>query len=121
LLRYSAAMTLLALKLLLARLVVVASSLAGRRWGPRVAGTLVVLPIVAGPILLILYVDHGGRFAAVAARAATLAIVPLALFALIWSALSRPHRLVTLGFLRCCVESSLASTVSRCSASWSPS
>ena len=47
-------MTVLALKLLLAPLLVVASSLAGRRWGPRLAGILVVLPIVAGPILLIL-------------------------------------------------------------------
>ena len=70
---YSAFMTVLALKLLLAPLLVVASSLAGRRWGPRLAGIL-VLPIVAGPILLILYVDQGNGFAAAAARAATLAI-----------------------------------------------
>ena len=41
-----------------------------------------VLPIVAGPILLILYLDHGSAFAADAARAATLGIVPLAAFAL---------------------------------------
>jgi hypothetical protein len=82
-------MTVLALKLLLAPLLVVASSLAGRRWGPRVAGILVVLPIVAGPILLILYLDHGSGFAAAAARAATLAIVPLALFALIFAYVSR--------------------------------
>jgi hypothetical protein len=84
-------MTVLALKLLLAPLLVVASSLAGRRWGPRVAGVLVVLPVVAGPILLILYLDHGSRFAADAARAATLGIVPLALFALIFGYLSRRH------------------------------
>ena len=58
-LRYSAHMTVLALKLLLAPLLVVASSLAGRRWGPQVAGVTVVLPVVAGPILLILYLDHG--------------------------------------------------------------
>jgi hypothetical protein len=57
-------MSILALKLLLAPMLVVASSLAGRRWGPRLAGILVVLPIVAGPILLILYLEHGGRFAA---------------------------------------------------------
>jgi hypothetical protein len=43
----------------------------------------VVLPVVADPILLILYLDHGSRFAAQAARAATLGIVPLALFALV--------------------------------------
>jgi hypothetical protein len=84
-------MAVLALKLLLAPLLVVASSLAGRRWGPRVAGVLVVLPVVAGPILLILYLDHGSRFAAQAARAATLGIVPLALFALVFGHLSRRH------------------------------
>ena len=84
-------MSILALKLLLAPMLVVASSLAGRRWGPRLAGILVVLPIVAGPILLILYLDHGSRFAAAAAGAATLAIVPLALFALIFAYLSKRH------------------------------
>jgi hypothetical protein len=88
---YSAFMTVLALKLLLAPLLVVASSLAGRRWGPRLAGIFVVLPIVAGPILLILYLDQGSGFAAAAARAATLAIVPLALFVLIFAYLSRNH------------------------------
>jgi hypothetical protein len=90
-------MTVLALKLLLAPLLVVASSLAGRRWGPQVAGVLVVLPVVAGPILLILYLEHGSHFAAHAARAATLGIVPLALFALVFGYLSKRHGwLVTL-------------------------
>ena len=89
-------MTVLALKLLLAPLLVVASSLAGRRWGPQVAGILVVLPVVAGPILLILYLDHGSHFAAHAARAATLGIVPLALFALVFGYLSGVGWLVTL-------------------------
>ena len=84
-------MYVLALKLLLAPLLVVASSLAGRRWGPRLAGILVVLPIVARPILLILYLDHGSAFTADAARAATLGIVPLAAFALIFAYLSRRH------------------------------
>ena len=84
-------MTVLALKLLLAPLLVVASSLAGRRWGPRLAGILVVLPIVAGPIMLILYLDHGSEFAANAARAATLGIVPLAAFALIFAYFSIRH------------------------------
>ena len=84
-------MTVLALKLLLAPLLVVASSLAGRRWGQRVAGILVVLPVVAGPILLILYLDHGSHFAAHAARAATLGIAPLALFTLAFGYLSKRH------------------------------
>ena len=86
-----AAVTILALKLLLAPLLVVASSLVGRRWGPRLAGIVVVLPIVAGPILLIVYLDHGTQFAAQAARAATLGVVPLALFALVFAYGSRRH------------------------------
>jgi hypothetical protein len=83
--------TVLALKLLLAPLLVVGSSLAGRRWGPRVAGILVVLPIVAGPILLILYLEHGSRFAANAAGAATLGIAPLAFFVVVFAYLSKRH------------------------------
>ncbi len=75
-------MLLLALKLLLAPALVVLSSLAARRWGARLGGILVTIPIVAGPILLIIYLEHGGRFAAVAATAATLANVALAVFAL---------------------------------------
>jgi hypothetical protein len=83
--------TVLALKLLLAPLLVVGSSLAGRRWGPRVAGILVVLPIVAGPILLILYLEHGSQFAADAASSATSGIVPLAFFAVVFGHLSKRH------------------------------
>ena len=82
-------MTLLALKLVLAPLLVVASSLAGRRWGPRLAGILVVLPIVAGPILLIVHLQHGAHFAAGAATAATLGVAPLALFAVVFAFVSR--------------------------------
>lgn len=82
-------MITLALKLVLAPLLVVASSMAGRRWGPRLAGILVVLPIVAGPILLVVYLEHGARFAAQSASAATLGVVPLALFAVVIAYVSR--------------------------------
>jgi hypothetical protein len=74
---------LLALKLLLAPALVVLSSLAARRWGPRLGGILVTIPIVAGPILLIIYLEHGAAFAAQAATAATAANVALAVFALV--------------------------------------
>jgi hypothetical protein len=46
---------------------------------------------VAGPILLILYLEHGSRFAADAASAATLGIVPLAFFAVVFAYVSRRH------------------------------
>lgn len=79
----------LALKLLLAPALVVGSSLAGRRWGPRVGGVLVCLPVVVGPILLVVYLQHGAAFAASTARAGTLGVVPLGLFAVVFAALSR--------------------------------
>ncbi|MFJ8044099.1 hypothetical protein ACIRBX_26715 [Kitasatospora sp. NPDC096147] len=85
-------MSTLILKLLLAPALVVASSLAGRRWGPTVAGTLVALPIVAGPILLITALDHGPEFAARAAGSALLGLVALAAFAVVFAALARRPR-----------------------------
>lgn len=77
------------LKLLLAPALVVASSLAGRRWGQRVSGMLVALPIVAGPILLITCLERGTRFGSRAAGASLLGLVSLAWFALVFARLSR--------------------------------
>ena len=73
-------MTLLLLKVLLAPALVVTTSLAGRRWGPQVAAVLVTLPIVAGPILAILTVEHGAVFAGRAANASLLGVVALSAF-----------------------------------------
>jgi hypothetical protein len=75
----------LLLKLLLAPALVVGSSLAGRRWGARMTGVLVGLPIVAGPILLIACLDHGTRFGAAAASSALLGLLTLALFAVVFA------------------------------------
>ncbi|MCX5207780.1 hypothetical protein OG689_00335 [Kitasatospora sp. NBC_00240] len=85
-------MSMLILKLLLAPALVVASSLAGRRWGPTLAGTLVALPIVAGPILFITWLEHGRRFAARAAGASLLGLISLALFAVVFALLARTVR-----------------------------
>ena len=81
-------MTLL-LKLLLAPILVVGSSLAGRQWGAQVAGMLVALPIVAGPILLITCLEQGARFGARAAAASLLGLVSLALFTVVFAWCSR--------------------------------
>lgn len=83
---------MIVVKLLLAPALVVASSLSGRRWGPGVAGILVALPIVAGPILLITYLDHGPGFAAAAAGSSLLGLVSLALFGVVFSWLARRVR-----------------------------
>lgn len=55
-------MLLLALKLLLAPLLVAAATLAHRRWGPAVGGRLVGLPLTATPLLILLSLADGGHF-----------------------------------------------------------
>src|SRR5262245_52003314 len=84
--------SVLILKFLLAPALVVTSSLAGRRWGPSLAGTLVGLPIVAGPILFISCLEHGQAFAARAASASLLGLVSLALFTVVFALLARAPR-----------------------------
>jgi hypothetical protein len=83
------AMSLLLVKLTLAPALVVGSSLAGRRWGPEASGLLVALPLVAGPILLIVDLDHGAHFASRAAAASLLGLVALASFAVVFARVSR--------------------------------
>ena len=61
---------IVALKLLLVPALLAIVTLAGRRWGQRVAGWLGSFPIVAGPILLILTLENGGAFGAAAAQRA---------------------------------------------------
>ena len=78
-------MTLLAAKILLSPLCVVAVSLAGRRWGMAAAGLLGGLPVVAGPILLILTLVHGAEFGADAAAGTLLGLAALTSFVVIYA------------------------------------
>jgi hypothetical protein len=80
---------LLAVKLLLSPALVGAASLAGRRFGPRVAGLAAALPIVAGPVLLFYAVEQGAAFAATAARSTLIGLVPLTAFCLVHANLAR--------------------------------
>ncbi|MEB3368271.1 hypothetical protein [Saccharopolyspora mangrovi] len=82
-------MSILLLKLFLAPVLVVASTLAGRRWGPSVTGVLVGLPVVAGPILLISYLQHGAAFISDAAVSCLLGLVSIAAFAVVFSHVGR--------------------------------
>jgi hypothetical protein len=86
---YNAAVTLLLAKLTLAPLLVVGSSLAGRRWGATVAGLLVALPIVAGPVLLIVAIEQGTHFAARAASTSLLGLAALAAFVAVFANVGR--------------------------------
>ncbi|HEX8051023.1 MAG TPA: hypothetical protein VF504_06100 [Solirubrobacterales bacterium] len=82
-------MTLLAAKILLAPLCVVAVSLAGRRWGVAVAGVLGGLPVVAGPILLVETLVHGRDFGADAAAGTLLGLAALTAFVVVYGRVAR--------------------------------
>lgn len=61
---------------------VAGASLASRRWGDAVGGWLAGFPFVAGPILLVVGLEHGLDFAQASARTALLGMVALSVFAL---------------------------------------
>jgi len=56
-------MPLLALKLVLTPFLIGGASLAARRWGPAVAGSLVGLPLTSGPVAFFVAVEQGIPFA----------------------------------------------------------
>ena len=74
-----------ALKLFLVPLLIWLVTLAGRRWGPAVAGWLSAFPIVAGPILFALTLEQGAAFAARAAEGTLLAVVAILVFSLAYA------------------------------------
>ncbi len=72
--------------MLLAPCFVVCASLVARRFGARIGGVVAGLPVIAGPILLVLALQHGAAFAGKAATGVLLGIVGLAAFALAYVA-----------------------------------
>src|SRR5690349_7582290 len=79
---------MLALKLLLLPSLICGLTLAGRRWGPSVAGWLSGLPIVAGPILFFISMEQGREFGAAAATGTLSGLLPVLAFIIFyaWSA-----------------------------------
>jgi hypothetical protein len=79
-------MAVLAVRILLAPCFVVMVSLVARRFGVRIGGVVAGLPVIAGPILLVLAVQHGSPFASRAAVGVLLGMVGLAAFVLAYVA-----------------------------------
>ena len=73
------------LKLLLVPSLIALVTLAGRRWGPSVAGWLSAFPIVSGPILLAIALEQGSDFAAVAAANTLLAVLAVLVFSVVYA------------------------------------
>jgi hypothetical protein len=76
------------IELVLAPLLVAASGMAGRRWGPQAGGVVSAFPAIVGPVLLITALDHGNRFAARAAEGTLVGLVALGAFALAYGRLA---------------------------------
>lgn len=66
---------LILLKLTLVPALIAVVTLAGRRWGPAVAGWLSAFPVVSGPILLFMSLEQGAGFAATAATGTLTAVL----------------------------------------------
>ncbi|MGX9565994.1 hypothetical protein [Pseudomonas viciae] len=82
---------MLLLKLLVIPAFLLLISLAGRRWGPSVAGWLSGLPVVVGPILLFLALEQGEVFAAQSATAALAAMFAMIAFCVVYARVAQ-HR-----------------------------
>jgi uncharacterized membrane protein (GlpM family) len=82
----------LALKIVLVPALIMAITLAGRRWGQGFAGWLGSFPIVAGPVLLILALENGNAFGAQAALAALAGVAPSMVFYVVYTQLARRSR-----------------------------
>jgi hypothetical protein len=75
----------LVLKLVATPALIGGATLAGRRWGPAVAGWLVGLPLTSAPVALFLALDHGRAFAAAAAAGMLAGTVSQGAFSLAYS------------------------------------
>ena len=78
-------MLIVAAKVLLTPMLLVASMLAARKWGSVVGGWLLGLPLVSGPVSMFLFVEHGPRFAENAARGALLGLVAAGAFCAVYA------------------------------------
>jgi hypothetical protein len=85
-------MNILALKLILAPIIIGSASLAGRRWGPAVSGWIVGMPLTSGPVIFFVALSHGASFAANAGLGVISGGLSLVAYALTYSWLATRFR-----------------------------
>ena len=85
-------METLPLKLVLTPLLILAASLAGRRWGPSISGWLIGLPLTSGPVVFFVTLGQGDGFGAATAFGILAGTASQAAFSLAyaWVALGWP-------------------------------
>jgi hypothetical protein len=76
---------ILILKLILVPALIAGVTLAGRRWGPSVAGWLSAFPVVSAPILFFIALQHGSAFTAQAAVGTLSAVLAILAFGISYS------------------------------------
>jgi hypothetical protein len=69
--------------------IVAVCSLASRRWGTSAGGWLLSLPLISGPVSVLLFLEHGSAFASTAAIATVLGLVATAAFCAVYAVLAR--------------------------------
>lgn len=82
-------MDILALKLILAPLIIGTASLAGRRWGTAVSGWIVGMPLTTGPVVFFVALSHGAAFAERSALGVLSGGFSLVLYAVTYAWLAR--------------------------------
>ncbi|RSM78595.1 hypothetical protein DMH04_33635 [Kibdelosporangium aridum] len=85
-------MEVLLLKATLAPLLILLTSIAAHRLGPRFGGRLLGLPLSTAPFLVILCVEHGPQAASDAARGAALGQLTVVTFCLVYARLATKMR-----------------------------
>ncbi len=84
-------MASLLIKVGLAPALIVVSSLAARRWGPRTGGIVAAFPAIVGPLLLVTALEHGPHAASQAAAGSVSGLVALAAFGVGYTAMARRY------------------------------
>jgi uncharacterized membrane protein (GlpM family) len=85
-------MNILALKLILAPIIIGSASLAGRKWGPAVSGWIVGMPLTSGPVIFFVALSNGKSFASTAALGVLSGGLSLVAYALTYSWLAVKFR-----------------------------
>ena len=85
----AAVVDILLLKLVATPLLILAASLAGRRWGEAIGGWFVGLPLTSGPVVFFLALEQGSGFAAAAATGCLAGAAAEAGFSLAYASAAR--------------------------------
>ena len=85
-------MNILALKLILAPIIIGSASLAGRKWGPAVSGWIVGMPLTSGPVIFFVALSNGKALAGPASLGVLSGGLSLVAYALTYSWLAVKFR-----------------------------